>query len=171
MNKNSILIIGLTLIITAFVLLIFINEDKIIFSSENVKYEEAFQRALKLSSPQECDKINQYYDLDDHSLTPNEAIDKCKYEYAIKTDDLEYCQTLSSRSVPGGISPKNVCTREIAKNKNDQTICSLMTNRDYIYLCKREVATDYEEYRSCISQGGLWKGFGEDILEFECISN
>lgn len=84
------------------------------------------QRAIREKDPEICSLSNGGI-LQDVGISKDDSIEYCKTDYAIKTNDIDYCLTLRNtiRYEYDNV-PRNGCIIALAPKYNDYELCSLL---------------------------------------------
>src|SRR3989338_3540803 len=104
------------------------------FPFEVWPFERGLKEAVLNRNPDYCNKINQEIDSIDYKLPLIYAQTRCQAQYAVETNALEYCLSLSDAafSGSGSYSQRDLCLQDLARKWERPDLCDLMPvkNRD-----------------------------------------
>jgi hypothetical protein len=96
---------------------------------ESWTFERALHAALASDDPELCDRINEEHVIQDMVLSPAHARDDCRVSYAIESEDVPYCLSLSDVGDASGWSMRDSCIGALARALNEPELCHELPSR------------------------------------------
>lgn len=146
-------------IFAVFVVALFIGAIYYFETREVITTEQGMEMALEHNDPSYCEKINKTEVVNGTRFTKRLAREMCRVNFAVETEDVDYCLSLSAEPNEYKQSAMDSCLKFLANKLGRTDLCEMMP------IVTNDPVNGSTWLTNCMTMAEMSPRHGEDVGE------